>query len=91
MSLFLDDPDHAEICDEFQSVDGDHERIETRRALICHDVDWLNARHDWPGLKAIGKVIATREKDGKTTTQTRDYLLSTSLSAKRFLAVTRAH
>ena len=46
-------------------------RIETRRALICHDLDWLNARHDWPGLKTIGKVIATREKEGKTTTQTR--------------------
>ena len=91
VSLFLDDPDHAQMCDAFQSVDGDHGRIETRRALICHDVDWLKARHDWPGLKAIGKIIATREKDGKTTTQTRYYLLSTPLSAERFLAVARAH
>ena len=47
--------------------------------------------HDWPGLKAIGKVTATREKEGKTTTQSRYYLLSTPLSAERFLAVTRAH
>ena len=91
VSLFLDAPDHAEMCDPFQSVAGAHGRIETRRALICHDLAWLNARHDWPGLKAIGKVIATREKAGKITTQSRYYLLSTSLSAERFLAVTRAH
>ena len=91
VSLFLDDPGHAEMCDAFQRVDSGHGRIETRRALICHDLDWLEARHDWPGLKAIGKVIATREKAGKTTTQTRYYLLSTPLSAERFLAVTRAH
>ena len=38
----------------------------------------------------IGKVIATREKAENTTTQSR-YLLSTPLSAERFLAVTRAH
>ena len=91
VSLFLDDPGHAEMCDAFQRVDGGHGRIETRRAWICHDLDWLEARHDWPGLKAIGKVMATREKAGKTTTQSRYYLLSTPLSAERFLAVTRAH
>ena len=91
VSLFLDDPGHAEMCDAFQSVDNGHGRIETRRALICHDLEWLAARHDWPGLKAIGKVMATREKAGKTTTQSRYYLLSTPLLAERFLAVTRAH
>ena len=91
VSLFLDAPVHAGICDAFQSIDSGHGRIETRRALICHDLGWLDARHDWPGLKAIGKVIATREKEGKTTTQSRYYLLSTPLSAERFLAVTRAH
>ena len=58
--------------------------------MLCHDLGWLEARHDSPGLKVIGKVIATREKAGNTTTQSR-YLLSTPLSAERFLAVTRAH
>ena len=91
MSLFLDDPVTMETCDPCKSVDGAHGRMETRRALLCHDVAWLNARHDWPSLKAIGNVIATRRKDGTTTTQTRYYLLSTLLSAKRFLAVKCAH
>ena len=59
--------------------------------MICHDLAWLEARHDWPSLKAIGKVIATREQEGKATTQSRYSLLSTPLLAERFLAVTRAH
>ena len=48
VSLFLDVPGHAGICDVFQRVNGGHGRIETRRALICHDLEWLEARHDWP-------------------------------------------
>ena len=91
VSLFLDAPGQAGMCDACQRVDGAHGRIETRRALLGHDLAWLNARHDWPGLKAIGKAIATHEKEGNTTTQSRYYLLSTSLSAERCLAVTCAH
>ena len=33
----------------------------------------------------------SREQEGKSTTQSRYFLLSTSLLAERFLAVTRAH
>ena len=76
--------DHAEICDEFESVDGVHGRIEMRRALICHDLDWLNAHHDWPSLKEIGKVIATREKDGKTTTQICPWYWDSSSSLEKY-------
>ena len=25
----------------------------------------MNARHDWPGLKVIGNIMAAREKEGK--------------------------
>jgi predicted transposase YbfD/YdcC len=45
----------------------------------------------FPGLKAIGKVTAGREQDGRTTTATRYYLLSKPLSAARFLEVVRSH
>ena len=38
VSLFLAEPGHAEICDVLQHVDGAHGRIETRRALLCHDL-----------------------------------------------------
>ena len=88
--LLLDDP-QAPPDDLATTTDGDHGRIETRRAAIAHDVAWLAETHAFPGLKAIGKVTATREKDGRATTATRYYLLSQPLSAARFLEVVRAH
>jgi predicted transposase YbfD/YdcC len=88
--LLLDDP-QAPPDDLATTTDGDHGRIETRRAAIVHEVAWLAETHQFPGLKAVGKVTATREQDGKTTTATRYYLLSRPLPAARFLAVVRAH
>ena len=88
--LWLDDaatvPD--DVC---ETVDGDHGRIETRHALVAHDVAWLAERHAFPGLAAIAKVTATREIDGKSTTASRYYLLSTKLGADRVAEVVRSH
>jgi predicted transposase YbfD/YdcC len=88
--LWLDDP--ATVPDDAcQTVDGDHGRIETRRAVVVHDVAWLAERHDFPGLAAVAKVTATREIDGKSTTASRTYLLSTKLDAARLAQVVRSH
>ncbi len=88
--LWLDDPATA-VDDVHQTVDGDHGRIETRRALLAHDVAWLAERHSFPGLVAVAKVSATREIDGKATTASRYYLLSTKLGAARLAEIVRAH
>ena len=53
-----------------------HGRIERRVAAISADIAWLQERHGWPGLQAVGKVTATRQKDGDTSRKTRYYLLS---------------
>jgi hypothetical protein len=37
---------------QFQSVGGEHGRIETRTTPVIHDVAWLQKRHAWPGLKS---------------------------------------
>ena len=54
-------------------TDTGHGRIETRTASLSADIAWLQDSHAWPGLKAIGKITATREIDGRTST--RDPLL----------------
>lgn len=88
--LWLDDP--ATVPDDAcQTVDGDHGRIETRRAVVAHDVAWLTERHGFPGLAAVAKVTATRETDAKSTTASRYYLLSTKLDAARLAQVVRTH
>jgi predicted transposase YbfD/YdcC len=88
--LWLDDP-MTPVDDACQTVDGDHGRIETRRATVAHDVAWLAERHGFPGLAAVAKVTAKRELDGKTTTASRYYLLSAKLGAARIAQIVRAH
>ena len=88
--MFLDDPATTAITTD-TTVDGDHGRIETRTSTISTAVDWLQEDHRWPGLKAIGKIVRTREIGAKTTMETAYYLLSTPMTAAHFGQVVRAH
>jgi predicted transposase YbfD/YdcC len=87
---FLDDP-ASEVATAKPAVDGDHGRIETRTATVSTDIGWLQALHDWPGLRAIGKMSRVRERGDKTTTETAYYLLSAAMTPERFGEVTRPH
>lgn len=90
VTLLLDDPG-APADDEDETVDGDHGRIETRRAEVLHDVAWLAASHDWPGLAAVGKVTAARETGARTTTSTRYFVASWRLNAAELNRLARGH
>ena len=58
VTLSLDDPDQASsITVSNPDVATGHCRIETRKASVCHDIDWLH-EHDGPALAAIGSVTA---------------------------------
>ena len=74
-----------------QTVDGDHGRIETRTYTVFHDVDWLQERHDWPGLKAVVMVESTRELVDKVERKTRFYLTSLVWLAHQIGPVIRSH
>jgi predicted transposase YbfD/YdcC len=87
---FLDDP-AAEKVTAPAAVDGDHGRIEARIATVSTAIGWLQEGHQWPRLKAIGKIVRTRETGTKTTTETAYYLLSTPMTPERFGEVVRAH
>ncbi len=39
----------AKIHSRFETTDGDHGRIEVRRHLVSHDVDWLTTSRRFPG------------------------------------------
>jgi predicted transposase YbfD/YdcC len=88
--LLLDDPE-LKASTSVPVVEADHGRIETRKATVSTEIDWLQKQHRWPGLKAIGKVVRVRETVDKTTTETAYYLLSRVLSPERFNQVVRQH
>lgn len=88
--LLLDDPE-LKASTAVPAVEADHGRIETRTATVSTEIDWLQKQHQWPGLKAIGKVVRRRETADKTTTETAYYLLSRVLSPERLNQVVRLH
>jgi predicted transposase YbfD/YdcC len=73
------------------TVDGDHGRIETRTTTVIHDVEWLQKRHNWPGLKGIVMVESTREIGGKIEQETRFYITSLVLLASLLGPIVRSH
>jgi len=88
--LLLDDPE-LKVSTAAPVVEADHGRIETRTATVSTEIGWLQKQHQWPGLKAIGKVVRMRETADKTTTETAYYLLSRVLSPERLNQVVRQH
>ena len=70
--LFLDDP-QTPLASAVETDKG-HGRIEVRTASLSSDIAWLQESHDWPGLKAVGKITASREIGGRTSLETRCYL-----------------
>ncbi len=74
-----------------ETVDGDHGRIETRVYTVIHDVDWLQERHDWPGLKSVVMVESTREIGDKIEQETQFYITSLVLAAHLVGPVIRSH
>src|SRR5436309_3492395 len=74
-----------------ETVDGHHGRIETRTTTVIHDVDWLQERHDWPGLKAVVVIESIREIGDKIERETRFYITSLILLASLLGPIVRSH
>ena len=74
-----------------RTVDADQGRIETRVYTVIHDVDWLQERHQWPGLKAVIVVESTRETGTKIEHETRFHITSLTLPAEHSGPMIRDH
>jgi predicted transposase YbfD/YdcC len=76
---------------QHETVDGGHGRIETRRTTVIHDVEWIQKRHNWPGLKSVVMVERQREIGPKIETETRFYITSATDTAMQLADVIRQH
>ena len=53
----------------FETVDGEHCRIEQRKTRLINDIGWLIKRHpQWKSVNAIAVVHLTRQLTGKEET-----------------------
>ena len=94
---FFDDPPADMQEPVHNTTDGDHGRVEERRHVVCHKVDWLFSDRRYadephfPHLAMIGMVETRVERHGTVARERRYYLCSTLLDAKTFAAAVRAH
>jgi len=89
--FFQDNLNTTSQLDRFQSIDGDHGRIETRRYFTTSAIDWLQGKEHWPGLKSITMVQRQRDVDNKTSIEICYYISSIEMDAKKIAAAIRAH
>ena len=66
-------------------------RIEKRVCYVCDKLDLLDDLANWPEIKQVIMVEASREKDGKLQKQTRFYLSSLSTDASTSNKLVRNH
>lgn len=78
--------------DYCSTLEKDHGRIETRRCYITKELDWLEQKEDWQGLRSVILVESTREViGGEETTERRYFISSLEANAEIALKSVRGH
>jgi predicted transposase YbfD/YdcC len=97
VETFFANPPQEAVLERSDTIDGGHDRVETRQHTVCHDVDWLFSDRRYPGepvfpgLAMIGMVRSQTERNGKIERETRYYLGSSKLDAETFARAVRGH
>ena len=86
-----EDRTHGFAVSTYQTIEKDHGRIETRKYWQADAPDFLPEKELWRDLKSVGLVEATREINGKTSTEVRYYLSSLPVQARHFGQAVRTH
>lgn len=55
--------------DVFETVAGEHGRIETRGHVTTGNMDWLPGKNGWPWLKTIFMAVREREVQGRISAE----------------------
>ena len=76
---------------QFESIEKEHGRIETRTVIATGDINWSGANADWDGLVSFVRVQGMREIEGKVSSEIRYYISSLAPSAAVLAEVVRAH
>lgn len=84
-------PRAAALLAEFETVEKEHGRLETRRYYVSDQLNWFAAADQWEGLRTVGMVESTREIKGQASVERRYYLSSLPLNAREFARAVRGH
>jgi predicted transposase YbfD/YdcC len=88
----LKKPSSIAIEDRCEDVDKGHGRIETRKCFVSAQIDWLNQKEQWAGLKTIVMIEETQESKGKpTSAEQRFFISSLPPTAELIASAVRSH
>lgn len=90
-TFFQDNTKEGAECDCYESTDGGHGRIEIRRYATTDDIEWLQGKEQWAGLKTIIMVHRERHVDEKVNVETSYYISSMEKDAERIGHAIRNH
>lgn len=75
IALFFQEPANGPF-DSFETLDGDHGRIETRRYFTTGDIGWLPGKEEWTGIRTICMALRQRDVNGETSTEAAFFISS---------------
>jgi len=75
----------------YETTEKGHGRVETRRYWITDQINWLENRDEWRGLKTIGLVESERYIKGETSIERRFFICSIASNARQFATAVRQH
>ena len=93
LQLFFKDSveEKTEGIDYYETFNCDHGRIERRKYWITSDIQWLEGKDNWQGLKSIGMSITESTSGEVTTREARFYISSLDADPKLFGNSVRSH
>lgn len=90
IALFFQEPAHGPF-DTWETVDGEHGRIETRRYVTTNQIGWLPGKNEWAGINTICMAVRQRDVNGKTSTETSHVISSLENHAPTIAQAIRKH
>ena len=75
----------------YETVNGGHGKIETRRYWTTSDIQWLQGKENWKDLKTICMVQRERQFEEEIETETTYYIGSIDDDAEKFGHAVRSH
>jgi predicted transposase YbfD/YdcC len=81
----------AGVMSQYTTVEHGHGRREERSYVVVEYTEKIRNRAAWPKLKVVGMCVNERTVDGTTTTETRYFIGSRSMSARKYGQALRNH
>lgn len=84
-------PGSPAVSDIYTEADAGHGRVEQRTCLVSEQLDWLEQKHQWSGLRSVAMIEETREVNAKISTERRFFISSLPANARHIASAVRAH